>query len=318
MSSGIETTGTESEVTTSAVEPAISKDVSADTGGVQDGSEEKPAYAPNYSYKVHGQEKKFDDWIQNAIKDADTEKKVRDLYTRADGIDHVKQDRERLAETNQTLVKEKADFDQSLAELSYCVQKDDLTTFFEKLNIPKQQVLKWALHEVQMADNPALRQQTEQQRQAQLQEYHGGLRSQQVMTQYEQAAVDLRGRELDFALKQPETLSVAESFDSRVGTPGAFRNEVIARGQFHWNTRQVDMPVDQLISEVQQYFGLSQNQGQPVQSVQRAGNNGVVQGSKGKPVIPSIPSSGQSAVKQEIRGGLAGLKQRAAEVIARG
>lgn len=301
-----ETTGnTGNEAISSPQTEAAPTETSSEEG-------ESPAYNPNFKYKVHGQEKEFEDWVRSSIKDAETEKKARDLFTRADGIEHVKQDRERMVQENEQIRRERADFDQSLSELGHYVKSDDLTTFFSKLQIPKEQVLRWALKEVQMADNPALRQQEEARRQADLALFNNQRMGQHTMTQYEQAAVNLRTRELDFTLNQPDTRTVAESFDSRVGRPGAFRDEVIQRGQFHWHTQGIDVPVEKLIQEVTQVFGLRQAQGQ----VQPNGTNGVVQGSKGKPVIPAIPGSGQSAVKKQIKG-LAGLKARRDELIAR-
>lgn len=310
-STGINTDVGVSDAVTSETSPETTKETS---GSTEEGGDQ--AYTPDFKYRVREEEREFDDSIKKLIKDRDSEKTIRDLYTRADGIETIKQDRENIAQELNSFRAEKATFDESLRQLSHFVQTDDLQSFFDHLQIPKEQVLRYALREIQLSENPQLRQQYEQQRQANLHNYNQQMYGQAVQTQYEQQAVNLRERELDFTMRQPELLTMVESFDSRVGKPGAFRDEVIQRGQFHFQTKGIDMPVDQVVKEVIQVFGLGNTQTPQVQGVN--GKPGVVQGSRNKPVIPSIPGSGQSAVKREMSGGLKGLKQRAAEVMARG
>lgn len=312
---------TTAEVTTEAsggadATQAIAQDqsIGEDTAQAEVVKEAVPAYTPNFKYKVHGQEKEFDDWVRAAIKDQETEKKARELFTRSDGIEHIKQDREALSEENIGLKSELGEFHQSIEELRHFVRNDDLTSAWEKLGIAKEQVLRWALKEVQMAENPQLREQNEAQRRANLEMYQNRISSQTMAEQYDRAAGDLRQRELDFTMSRPEIQSIAESYDSRIGRSGAFVNEVINRGKFHWIANKVDMPVDQVIQEVIQIYGLGQAQGSNGTLPQ--GANGVVQGSRNKPVLPSIPSSGQSVVKKAPGKGLAGLRQTRAALAA--
>lgn len=317
MTVEVETTGTGAETTGGTdSSAAIATDQSVETGGDGSAPPQTPAFTPNFKYKVHGQEKEMDEWLRAAIKDADTEKKARDLYTRADGIDHVKQDRERLVEENQTIRQEQENFQKTVQELDFYVKQDDLTSFFERLQIPREQVLKWALREVEMADNPAARQQYDMQRQQRVQNYYQQIEGSQALSQYEQAAANLRGQETDFALRQPDIAPMVEAFDTRMGYSGAFRNAVIERGQLHAHARQVDVPVDQVIKEVIQLAGLGNTQVAAPQTATTGPSNQVIQGSKGKPVLPSIPSSGQSAVKKNPGKGLAGLRKVAQEKLA--
>ena len=59
-------------------------------------------YEPNFSYKVKDEERQFDERLRKVISDKETEEYIRDLYTKADGLDTYKQkleDREsKLAE----------------------------------------------------------------------------------------------------------------------------------------------------------------------------------------------------------------------------
>lgn len=79
-----EVTGTETEGTEEVVETTES------TETPEDGAKETTEWKPNYSYKVLDEEKQFDERLHGVIKDAETEKYVRDLYTKADGLDSYK------------------------------------------------------------------------------------------------------------------------------------------------------------------------------------------------------------------------------------
>lgn len=52
--------------------------------------ESAPEYTPSYVYKVLDQEKQFDDRLKEAIKSKEDEDYIRDLYTKADGLEAYK------------------------------------------------------------------------------------------------------------------------------------------------------------------------------------------------------------------------------------
>lgn len=52
-----------------------------------------PAYVPNFKYTVGGKEKEVDEMFRSLITDAEKEKKIREVFERADGLDLVKQSR---------------------------------------------------------------------------------------------------------------------------------------------------------------------------------------------------------------------------------
>ena len=71
---------TEVTTQTPAVEGAAQS--TGATTGVQADSTET-AYNPNYKFSVMDKEHEIDEWLRPVIKDAEMEKKVKDLYTKA-------------------------------------------------------------------------------------------------------------------------------------------------------------------------------------------------------------------------------------------
>lgn len=311
MSEEMTTTGTEEVSKDVAATPAGESTLAPQKDIVTDapmevtpgGDVKKPVYSPNLKYKVKDVEKEFPEWSRPLVKDEMIEKNLRDLYTKADGLDVIKQDRDTLSDEVVSLRQERDDTYKTLEMLNYCVKNDDLQTFFDTFKIPKEQVLKFALREIQFSENPQLRQQYEQARQKNLEHYNSQNYNQQFVQQYEQMALSLRAQQLDFALSKPEAREVAEAYDARVGKPGAFREAIIRQGHYHAvvSNGKVDKSAEELIEELKVLYSLSGSQGQQSVAPMQGTDGKSVVGSKGKPVLPSIPGSGQSAVRKSVK-----------------
>lgn len=268
------------------------------------------AYQPNLKFKYldvetnKQLEKDMDEWIKPLLKDADTEAKVRQLYAKAYGMDHAKSSREKFKAENETLRQEKTQFDRSLQILSQHVQNDDMESFFEALKIPEDKVLKYALNRVQYRDLPPEKRaeydqmRSTKQRAALLEQENARLSE-----QYTSVQAQTRAHELDSYVSNPNVAGVAEQFDARVGQ-GAFRNEVIKRGQYYWAIHQQDIPVQQAVNEVLQMIGHSMqpNTAQVPGSVPTqtapSGVPGVSQTPDKKPVLPNIQGRGTSPARK--------------------
>jgi len=79
----VETTETGSEGT-----EETGKEIVTDTGEIA--TEESVEYTPSYKYKVKDEEREFDKRLHAAIKTKEDEDYIRDLHTRADGLDTYK------------------------------------------------------------------------------------------------------------------------------------------------------------------------------------------------------------------------------------
>lgn len=267
------------------------------------------AYAPNFKYKVTAPaaaggasklEKEIPEWAKPFLTSADLEKNVKELFEKSEGLEAVKQHRDLLTQENEQMRTQWAPIVQNVNALAGHLQRGDFDSFFESLNIPEQTILKYALYRLQLRENPQQMQSHEQMRtlqnqnlqlQQQLQTSNGG---------YENLAIQQRTMQLDMQLARPETLPVATAFDAKIGTPGAFRNECIRRGQMY-AAQKVDASAEQVVSEVLQLLGW---QGQVTLAPPVAMGAGATAGGAGgtapKPTFPSLQGKGTSPVQKAI------------------
>lgn len=310
-----ETAGTETASETAdtpePIETKAPKKAFSDIGKkkVTDVVTETPKYAANYKFKVLDKEHEIDEFLRPVIKDADTEKKIKELYEKAYGLDSVKQDRQtlkgELSETKQKLEQT----DQALELLSEYVRTKDFDSFFEGLNIPKQDILQYALQLVQREQmSPEQKAQWEASRNAQMQARYYEQQNAQLMQSQQQFAVQQRTWELQQAMSQPEAKLVAEAYNQGIGNPEAFQDYVIQIGQAY-AARGHDIPAQQAVAEAMKHLkamnpSLGQSQSQASQVVQPSA----------KPVIPNIQGRGTSAVKSTVKS-LDDLRKKAKEMI---
>jgi hypothetical protein len=255
------------------------------TGGEGDAGKAPAAYAPNFKYKVLKEEKEIPEWARPFVTSADVEKNVRELFEKADGIEAVKTHRDQLVVGH--------------------LQRGDLDIFFEALNIPEATVLKYALYRLQLKENPQQFAAHEQMRQIQLQNLQLQQQLEQSNSGYTNIAVQTREMQLDTHLGRPELLTAVQSFDQRVGKPGAFRTEVIKRGKMYAAMEQ-DAPVEQVVSEVLQLIGWQGQSTQAQPNVQNgagaaaapAAGAGTPAAGQAKPTLPNVRGKGTSPAQK--------------------
>lgn len=323
----------ETEVTQTSTETAETESSGAteqaSSGGEVSGVEVGNSFTPNYKVKVMDQEREIDPMFHGLIKDAQSEKKIREIFERAYGHEFLKPKYETMKgelDTYKPAIQEYQNLQQTIGGLSQMIAREDLGSFLEATQIPKQLVFKWVHQELQkMQMDPEQRQQMEQQNNLQREYYtqQSVLQQQQQMmqqmqTQYENFQVQARSGELNNHLSRPEVRSIAEQFDQRVGQPGAFRNEVIRRGQLAWNTQQKDLSAEEAVTQVLTFAQALM--GQPTQEMPDSENHMVdartgatVPQPKRGATIPNITGRGSSPVRKAPRS-IEELKKLASEL----
>lgn len=267
-----------------------------------DGGEETPAYTPNHKFKVLNEEKEFDDFVKEAIRDEESEKKIRELYEKSHGLDHVKAARERAEEKLQTQTQELEYYRGNVGKLQHFLGQGDLESFFEGCQIPEEQILRYALKRIELRENPALMAASEEARRARLQNFDSQGQLTRYQQQERQTAIQNRGNELDIALARPEVSQMANAFDTRLGRAGAFKQEVINRGVFYHKAHGVDKSVEEIVKEVVSLFGGTpasalpgNGQNAPGQAQPRATSGSAAQAKK--PTIPHVSGTGASPAR---------------------
>ena len=271
------------------------------------------AYTPSLKFKVHGKEQEFDKFLHGVVKDAETEKKVRELYEKAYGLDHVKPKYQEAQGRIQQMEKQFAPLVQVAQELNSALKKGDIDTVIEKLGLRDEDIYKWVHTRLQEKQLPPDQQAAlAQSRQLQRQQEMLNSQVQEQQSLYEQQMVASRERELTMALSIPEYASVAATYDAQFGQ-GAFRNEIISRGVVANQMGQDPSPLE-LVQQVSGVFGklLSPGQANAQAQVTQNAQTETQTVVRKTPTLPNISGNGTTAAKKPMRS-IDDIKARAAQ-----
>ena len=258
--------------------------------------EEVPAYTPDYTYKVNKEVREIPEHYRSLLTDVEQEKQFRDIMERADGIHDVKAHRDRLTKEIDEQYKPSMEI---LNTANSFLEKNDLESYFEYSGLTDKQIYQYALKRLEMQENPEQMAQHNQFRQLQNQNMQLQQQFDSMSQQNSQQAVANRQAELDSHLAGTETHAMVQAYDAQVGKPGAFRAEVIRRGQYYGQVENRDASVEELVNEVSApYRGFMQPKPQAQPAVTPSG---VVTGGgnqRGKPTLPKIQGKGGSPVSK--------------------
>lgn len=195
-----------------------------------------PAYTPNYKYTVQRQEKEIPEWARPFVTSAEIEKQVRETFERADGLDVVKSHRDQMIEENRTMRETYTPIVQDVQLARDLLEKKDYGALFSFLAIPPLDILRHAQQLVAAQDNPLLADQMLNGAATRLHNLKLTQHLQNTQNDSTANAVAAAYQEIDDRLALPTAAPVVAAFDARMGKPGAFRAEVIRRGQAYVNS----------------------------------------------------------------------------------
>ncbi len=264
------------------------------------------AYTPNLKFKVMDKEHEFHPFLKDAIKDADTEKQIREIYEKAYGLDHVKPKYQEARKEALSYKQEVEEIKGGITELRETYQRGDLDSFFSKLNIPEEKVLQWAVQKVEyMQLPPEQRQVLDKQRNAEQRAIELEKRLQTQDRDYSERISETKIYALQLSLDRADVKSFADQFDSQVGKPGSFRDAVIQVGEAAFTTKGIDLTPEQAVNEVMQHYGKffrpGQSTGTPPAPQAAAPGQPPTPAAPRKepPVIPNVGGRSASPMKQK-------------------
>ena len=313
----MEGTQTEVAVTPEAPVAAPAETASHVAAPVEGAATPPAAYTPNYKFKVRDEEKEFDEWVKPILKDSDTETKIRDLYTKAHGLEPLKQrlsqEVEEYKTKYQTLDGDYSGLSQQLSKLSFHVNNKDFDSFFEGLNIPKTAIYEWVNRKIEeQGMSPEQKSAVEHQRQMQHRLYELEQQNKSFTSQFENVTTQGLVSQFESELARPDVQTIAKAFEEKVGQPGSFRTEAIKRGIALTAQLKRDATPQEVITEMMATYGKILSQPSPAAMGGASSGNPPVVPAK-PPTIPNIGSRGGSPVRQ-VPKSIADLKQRAAEL----
>ena len=179
-----------------------------------------PQFTPNYKYKAALQEKELDPFFRDLIKDPESEKKVKEVFTRADAFEYIK---DKYTKQEQDLLSVKNDYTnqtQRVAKVVNAVQKGDFDSVFRNLQMNDHQVIQWAAKRVeylQMVNGlpPAQREALERQQQAVVQNQDYQEQFQSVQQQLQESKVQARTIQLEMSLNRQDVSTTAKAWDEK-------------------------------------------------------------------------------------------------------
>lgn len=213
-----------------------------------------PEYTPNLKFKVYDEEKEFDDMFKGLVKDADTEKKIREFHEKAYGLDYVKPKHEKLKADFNEINTKYTNIDKSLNQLSGMIRQGDIASFLDALNIPHSMVFEFVKKELEkQSAPPETRAQIEEQERIRRDNFRLQQQNEELNSRYANESLQARAMELDQALAGPDVLTIASAFDAKMGK-GAFRAEVINRGILASQMSGQEVPVHQAIGDTVSFY----------------------------------------------------------------
>ncbi len=272
-------------------------------------------WAPNFKFKVMDAEHEMDEYFRQFVKTPDDEKKFREIYEKAYGLDVVKPKfqatRQQLQETRGQLEGVKT----QIGDLASAYQRGDFEGFFKTLGVPEEKILQWVIDKAQYKQlPPEQRQALDAKRNAEDRVFQLERQFQTVQKQYEAQATQVKAQGLQVALERPDVKQFVSSYDSKRGA-GSFYNEVIQHGEYVWfqSKGRVDLTPDQAVQAVlerYQAFAPVQNPNQPP-VIPADGNP---QGSPRSKPLPNLAGRNSTSVGKIKPRSLEDLKKLAAEM----
>lgn len=261
--------------------------------GQAPGAETPPAYVPNYKFKANDKEHEFDEWLRPAIKDVNAEKRVRELYEKAYGLDHIKPLAEQTKQELSGYKTKYTDLTGTVSDILETRDRNDYDELLKKIGIDETKLIK---HFIDKANRESLPEDVKSvYNKAQELERQDRTKT-KAIEDYERRFNEMAGRarltEVNSILARAEVNNVAKAFDAAHGE-GSFLNEVRNIGRMHhYDTNGEDLPAEQAVAMAMKKYGMY------AQSSQGQQNPAPAAPAQHLPVIPNISGKGISPISK--------------------
>lgn len=279
-------------------------------------------YTPNWKFKAAGKEHEIPEYFRGVVKDAESEKQVRELHEKAYGLDLIKNNyqasQQQLQQFQKTVLPEYDKLKKTVQNVVMYRNNGDLDSVFESIGIQPQAVAKWMHQRLQMNDmSPEQRAIYENESNLRKQNYVLQERVASLSQTSEQTQLQNRAVELQSALAKPEVQSVAESYNQRLGDSGAFWNFVCQQADFMERSTGQRVNAEQAIQQTLKILGNSivpqaQVPGNP--TIPGVGMNPPA--GQNPPVIPNITGARNASPTRKLARSVDDLRKLAKEMKA--
>ncbi len=273
----------------------------SDQGGEATGTEEEEesedpsdetkdddSYELSSGYRVYDEDKEFPDDIKEMITDEKSEKRFRELCTKADSFEPLKEKYQKKQAKIGELEGAVGDLREKFSTLSH-YRENDLDAFFESVGIAESELLDYVKQRLRLSEDEdafeAHKDLTDTKRKA----YQGKREADKLRYENEELRRAGDKRSLDEALNSPEISSFKERFDSQLGK-GAFVEHAkdYAMGVAASKNIRVK-PLDAMVHVMDKYKNLVPKENINDSKKVISKKDGLPNLGRGKPVVPSKP-----------------------------
>jgi len=231
-----------------------------DTGS--EGVSATPAYSPNYQFKVYDKTHEFPEWVRSAITDKTREEEVRDVFSRAYGLDGVKSKFERLKSEYDGLVPYREKYDSASQQIQKLVtlRQHDFHGFVGALGLSDDQLIDYLTERAKLKHDPDFASDFNRNldvRRQMLQAQETGTQTSSqldALTEHnQQLQRQMHEFQLNTVYSRPDVKSFETQFDARMGE-GSFRKAVRDHGSYVFHQTKQNLPPQAAIEEIIQKY----------------------------------------------------------------
>lgn len=263
------------------------------------------AFTPDFKYKASGKEMEIPEKFRALITDKESEEEIKKLFGQAGTLPELKTENGTLKKNLGEVGGALNQYQSEVQQLRQIAGKNDWDTWFKKLNIEPERIYQWVLDKVNYNQLPPdQKAQMDREREFRTQAEAAQSQVSQVTHREMQLAVQMKGMQLEQTLGKADVKSMSDSFDSRVGRPGAFREAVIEYGKSVWalSNHTVDLTPEQAVADFVKKYGITSLGASPNPAAEVATQGVPTQSANGQPpvkVIPNVAGRSASPVKQK-------------------
>lgn len=230
-------------------------------------ADEPPAYTPNFKYKVLGEERELPENFRGYIKKEEEEKAFRDLFERADAMDHHKTKHTEMKDYLNKLYPEYQRYHESITEIGELYNKGDMDLMFEKLGVDAERVYNWALKKAQYAQLPDDQKRVyDEKRRAETEAYSSQRALEAVRREREMFENSVIKNEYRSATSRPEVVDYIKWYDSLNGQ-GAFLEHVCYIGDQQTRRTGTRPMAEEVVNQIMSRYKIPGNGlGEPSQA----------------------------------------------------
>lgn len=249
--------------------------VSQTSESTEGANQSQPSYTPNFDFKVYDKVHQFPEWLRPTIKDKTHEDQLRDIFSRAYGLDGLKSKYEKTKESLTKYGEVEKKFTEQTNGLKHlmALRENDIGSFIQAVGLTDDQILQHYNNLMRSKQDPefaaqynatldARRQNLKaSQEQESLKEQMSRLEEERSQFQFERHVSSF-----EQTYNSPQVSSFASAFDQRAGREGAFKDEAIDIGNYIFMKEQRYAPPQEVFNAVMQKYGAFVGAGQASQN----------------------------------------------------